>query len=662
MIKLCIDTGGTFTDFVIFRDGKIEVLKILSTPDNPANAVISGVNQLSEDFSKIENIVYGTTIATNAFLERKGAKTCIITTKGFEDIIEIGRQNRPDIYTFYVIKPSPLVPESLRFGVNERTNARGEVEKKINPDEIKTIIDILKKNKVKSAAICFLHSYKNSKNEEMVAKLFENIDIHISCSSKIIPEYREYERFSTTVVNSYVSPVMSEHLSELENKFYGKNFYIMKSNGGMVLSSTIKEEAVHSILSGPSAGVIGAYEMGKLTGNKNIITFDMGGTSTDVSICPGKILTTSESEFDGFPVRVPIIDIYSIGAGGGSIAKIDPGGALNVGPESAGADPGPVCYGKGNSVTVTDANLFVGKLDKDFFLGGKMKVYPEKTVDSMEKMAAKMGLKPEKLGAGILQVVNANMERALSVVSVKKGYDPSRFALFTFGGAGGLHAVELAEKLKIPVIISPKNQGIFSAFGMLFTDIIKDYSLTVLVKVDEIQLNDLKNLYRPLIEKGIIDMKKEGIKKENIIFELFADLRYSGQSFEITIPFDKNYIRNFHNRHYELYGYSFKNKPVELVNIRLKAIYKTRKVKLRKNKSCGKNPSEAYIKKKKVIFREDSIFCSVYRRELLKTGNRITGPALIYEYSSTTFIPPGYIALIDEFENMIITKLKGNFN
>jgi len=657
MIKLCVDTGGTFTDFVLYKDGQIEIYKVLSTPDKPEKAVMTGTGYYSISPNDIENFIYGTTIATNAFLERKGALTCLITTEGFEDVLEIGRQNRPDIYTLFVRKPLPLIPGDLRFGLKERTEAGGKIEIKVSTEEVDALKKRLKRKKIKSAAVCFLHSYTNPENEIKAVQMLEDLGIHISRSSKILPEYREYERFSTTVLNAYVSPVMSEHVSELEKTFTGNTFYIMKSNGGMVLSETVREEAVHTILSGPAAGVIGAVEMGRLTGNPDIITFDMGGTSTDVSLCPGRSMTTSESEIDGIPIRIPIIDIYSIGAGGGSIAKVDPGGVLNVGPESAGADPGPACYGKGKDVTVTDANLFTGKLDEEFFLGGNMKVFPERTESAVNTMAAAIGLTPEKLTAGILQVVNANMEKALSVVSVKKGYDPSKFALFTFGGAGGLHAAELAEKLNIPKIISPKNQGIFSAFGMLFADIIKDYSLTVLKNPEELEYNEIRKLYSPLFEKSIEEMKKENIHKENIIFELFSDFRYAGQSYEIKVPFDENYLKNFHTRHRELYGYSFSDKPVELVTIRLKALSKTEKVKLKRNKLGGKNPHGGFIRNKNVIYRDERVLCKVYRRELLKTGNEIKGPCIIYEYSSTTFIPPGYTSHIDEYENLVIVKL-----
>jgi len=658
MIKLCVDTGGTFTDFVVFQDNKIEIYKLLSTPGNPAKAVLDGVNQLNINSRELEHFIYGTTIATNALLERKGAVTCLITTKGFEDIVEIGRQDRPEIYTFYVKKPPPLIPDDLRFGIEERTDIHGRIEAEPEIEEILKLKKIIQNQGIESIAVCFLHAYKNSFNEEKVAELLKDMHIHISCSSKVLPEYREYERLSTTVVNSYVSPVMSKHISELEGHFSGTNFYIMKSNGGIVLSKTIRDEAVHTLLSGPAAGVIGAIEMGKITGNENIITFDMGGTSTDVSLCPGEILTTSESEFDGIPIRIPIIDIYSIGAGGGSIARVDPGGALNVGPESAGADPGPVCYGKGKEITVTDANLFTGKLDREFFLGGRMKIFPGRTEAAMKNMASDLNLPPEKLSAGILQIVNANMEKALSVVSVKKGYDPSKFALFTFGGAGGLHAVELAEKLNIPEVIIPKNQGIFSAFGMLFADIIKDYSLTVLKNTEEMSFTGIKKLFAPLIEKSIGEMKKENIDEKNIIFSLFADLRYSGQSFEITVPFNEKYIESFHQKHSELYGYSFKNKPVELVTIRLKALYRTKKISLKGSKKWVKNPEKALIKRKQVVFKDRAIDCNVFKRELMNTGNIVEGQALIYEYSSTTFIPPEYILHIDGFENIRITKYK----
>ncbi|WP_461832073.1 hydantoinase/oxoprolinase family protein, partial [Aquifex sp.] len=407
-----VDTGGTFTDFVYWDGESWNVLKIPSTPENPAEAVLEGLKIIGKN--KKLDIVHGSTVATNALLERKGAKTALITNKGFEDIIEIGRQNREELYNLHYKKPKPLVPRELRFGIRCRINKRGEILEDINPEEIDEVLKEILKKKVESVAVCFLHSYANPEHEKFVGSRLEKEGLFVTLSSDILPEFREYERTSTTVINAYVSPKMSRYLNYLKERIKEKgSLRVMQSNGGVISVETASKEAVRTILSGPAGGVMGALYVGKLAGYEKLITFDMGGTSTDVSLIDGVPKLTTESKISGLPVKVPMIDIHTVGAGGGSIAKLDEGGALRVGPESAGAEPGPICYGKGGKqITVTDANLYLGRLVPEYFLGGKMKLYPELLREPFKSLAEKLGVETYELGEAILNVANSNMVRA----------------------------------------------------------------------------------------------------------------------------------------------------------------------------------------------------------------------------------------------------------
>ncbi|MEO2066054.1 MAG: hydantoinase/oxoprolinase family protein, partial [Desulfurobacteriaceae bacterium] len=430
-----VDTGGTFTDFIYKKEGKWRVLKVLSTPENPAEAILKGLREIGGERRRI---THGTTVATNALLERKGAKTAFITNKGFEEFLLIGRQDRPFLYSLKVKKPEPLVKRELSFGIDCRVNSRGEVTKEIDKKEVEKLSEVLKEKKVESVAVCFLFSFFNPAHEELVKEILESKGFLVSISSQILPEFREYERASTTAVNAYVMPKMKGYISFIEENLQREDtLRIMQSNGGVISSETAKEQPVRTVLSGPAGGVIGAWELGKLAGFERLITFDMGGTSTDVSLVNSRPQITTSFKISGVPIAVPVIDIHTVGAGGGSIAWIDRGGSLRVGPRSAGASPGPICYGKGGKeITITDANLYLGRLDEDFFLGGKMRLRKELLEEPFSKMASELGLTPVELADGILRVANATMERAVRVISVERGYDPKDFSLFTFGGAG----------------------------------------------------------------------------------------------------------------------------------------------------------------------------------------------------------------------------------
>jgi N-methylhydantoinase A len=662
LIVLGVDIGGTFTDFVLFDGKELKVHKVISTPHNPAAAVFDGIRSL-EVSQKQMFIVHGSTVATNTLLERKGAKVALITTSGYEDVIEIGRQARSSLYDLFITRESPLVPENLRWGMQERVSATGEVLSGIRKSDLKRICIALRKQGVKSVAICFLFSYKNPANEEIVMKELEHMGIHVSASSRILPEYREYERFSTTVVNAYVSPVMSKYLTSLENGLETKNIRIMQSNGGSISTGAAKERAVNCILSGPAGGVVGASGIAKPAGIKKIISFDMGGTSTDVSLCNGDVRLTTQTLINEMPIKIPVVDMMTVGAGGGSLACIDPGGALRVGPQSAGADPGPVCYGKGKEITVTDANLFLGRISAEFFLGGRMRLKTDMVSRYMDLLAKKLKMTSVRAADGIIAVANANMARAIKVISVEKGFDVRDYTLVSFGytlvsfgGAGGLHACELAQSLLIKKILVPRNAGVLSALGMTVTDIVKDYSKSVLLKVKEKSYREVLNLFKPLISQGMNEVLSEGIRKNSITIENSVDMRYMGQSHELILPFRKGYIEDFHKLHNRTYGYSNTDYGIEVVNIRVRVIGKTRKHSLRRGANITPLKGETIAQKTKCYFRGKWLKAAIYNRNSVRIHSRINGPAMIVEDTSTTFLPPEYICNVDEYENLIIEK------
>ena len=653
MIFVGVDTGGTFTDFVFFKEGSPQVLKVLSTPHNPAEAVLKGLESIG---GQGRRVVHGSTVATNALLERKGARTAFVTNRGFEDILEIGRQNRERLYDLHYRRPAPLIPRELRLGVGGRVNHRGEIIEGLPLKDVDALVDRLRELGVESVAVCLLHSYANPAHERELGEELVKLGIHVSLSHEILPEFREFERASTTAVNAYVSPKMEGYISYLEKNLSKEDsLSIMQSNGGIISSGVAKREAVRTVLSGPAGGVISALHVGRLTGFNRLITFDMGGTSTDVSLIEGAPTITTETKINGLPIKVPMIDIHTIGAGGGSIAWIDEGGMLRVGPQSAGAEPGPVCYGKGGEdVTVTDANLFLGRLVPEYFLGGEMRLYPDRLGEPLRKLSEQLDTSPEELAEAILEVANSNMERALRKVSVQRGHDPQQFTLITFGGAGGLHAVFLARMLGIPKVLVPRNPGIFSALGMLLADTVKDYSLTVMLRGSETSYLQLEELFQTLEDKAIEDMGREGFTPEELTLQRLLDMRYRGQSYELTVPLSESYEESFHREHEKTYGYRH-DRETEIVNIRLRATGVPRKPTLPSfSEKSGEDSSGALLTSVKTAFGGEFQETRVYRRESLRWGNRIYGPAIVVEYSSTTVLPPGSSAEVDRFGNLLI--------
>ncbi len=528
--RLGIDSGGTFTDVVLFDDRKktLHIAKTPSTPANPAIGVINGikkiVSQVGIQPGEIASLVHGTTVATNALLEYKGIRTALILTEGFKDILSIGRQDRPKLYDYFEKRPEPFIPRHLRFEVSERTLYTGEIFRALDEKKILSIIEELKKKEIKGIAVCLLHSYANPTHEKRIKEIFKEQypEAVVSTSHEILPEFREYERMSTTVINTYVMPIIDRYLQDLQRMMREEgltaDLNVMQSNGGVMTSRSAGEKSVHTILSGPAGGVMGSLAIGTQIGMKNLITVDMGGTSFDICLIhDGKIHFTKESEIGGHPIKIPMIDIHTIGAGGGSIAWIDPGGSLHVGPQSAGANPGPVCYRLGGKEpTVTDANLVLGRLDPDYYLGGEMSLDVEAAKQAiLKKVARPLKLSLEEAAEGIIKVINASMVRGIRKVSVEKGFDAREFSMICFGGGGPLHSIELAEELKIPTVVVPISPGVNSALGLLIADFRYDYSQTFLKKTQDIRLDSLQQGFKDLEAKATQQMVEEKIPRED---------------------------------------------------------------------------------------------------------------------------------------------------
>jgi N-methylhydantoinase A/oxoprolinase/acetone carboxylase beta subunit len=660
-VRIGVDTGGTFTDFVIYFNGKIEINKIPSTPKNPSLSILEGINEfLQQDRSPM--VIHGTTVATNSLLERKGGRIALITTEGFEDILFIGRQTRRELYNLKGEQRIPLLPRRFCFGLEERTSASGKVERKVSLSCLRETLEKIKKLKPEAVAVSLINSYANSSNEKIVSRELKKEKLLFSVSSDILPEYREYERTATTAVNAYLMPVISRYLGKLEKKIKKAELRVMQSNEGYIPPTKAKREPIRTAFSGPAGGVVGAFHLGKAAGFRNIITFDMGGTSSDVSLIDGEIRRTSETVIGDFPIRIPIIDIHSVGAGGGSIAYVDRGGSLRVGPQSAGADPGPACYGRGNLPTVTDANLVLGRLVPEFFLGGKMEIFPERSHKALENLAKKINKSLVETAEGIIEISNANMEKAIRVISIERGFDPRNFALFSFGGAGGMHAVDIAAHLKIPRVIVPKNAGVLSSLGLVLADSIKDYSKSILKTAEKISKEELERHFKKLTEKSIKSMKEDGFKEDEVTIFSFLDLRYQGQSYEITIPYmskktsDLSFVSDFHKAHSKLYSYHHEERSVEIVNIRVKAVGTTKKIKLKRLAPKDEGAERAFMKKQAIHYNGKTWQASVSKRALLETGNKMNGPALIVDSESTTFLPPSYTLEVDGFLNLLVQK------
>ncbi|MDA0734849.1 MAG: hydantoinase/oxoprolinase family protein [Chloroflexi bacterium] len=656
-----IDVGGTFTDVAVLRDGQLSVHKLPSTPDDPSRGVRQGIADAGIDAA---DFVHGTTVATNALLEGKGGRTALITTLGFEDVLEIGRQSRAELYNLNLERPPALAPWELRFGLPERVEHTGTILEDLTSEAIEALVQLIADSQVDGVAVCFLFSFLNPAHEEMVLQSLQKLPNppFISLSSKVLPEFREYERTSTVVVNSYVGPLMARYLGELEQSL-GHGLRIMQSSGGSITARLAAEQPVRTILSGPAGGVVGAFYTGTQAGYPDIITLDMGGTSTDVSLCPGRIKETTSATVGGYPISVPMIDIHTVGAGGGSIARVDAGGALVVGPQSAGADPGPACYGKGDQITVTDANLVLGRLRPDQFLGGRMRLDRQLSQELMAGLAAQINSSVDETALGIIRVVNANMERAIRSISLERGYDPRRFTLVPFGGAGPMHCCELAGELGIPRVLVPTHPGILSALGVAIADVVKDYSRTVMLRGNDLDKQRLEEEFHGMENQARAELGQEGLPVAQMKSRRFLDVRYIGQSFELTIDCPSLNLRgdlhrsignSFYQAHRQRFGYADRSEPVEIVNLRLKLELQVDKPALIPEPAGPADASPALLGQASVVFPDGTLKSNLYDRDNLRSGNYIQGPALLLQLDTTIVVPPGWGGAVDPYGNLVL--------
>jgi N-methylhydantoinase A len=661
-VRIGVDTGGTFTDFVFISNGRVEIFKVQSTPSDPSVAIASGLKTIQQQtgapLASIE-VVHGTTVGTNALLQRRGARAALITTRGFEDVLTIGRQARPELYNLDAVKPAPLVPDDLRFGVNERVAATGEVLVRLNEEALAKLVKRLQKTKIESAAICLLFSFVDPTHEKLIAEALSVLDIPLSVSHEILPEYREFERTSTVTINAYLQPLMGDYLRRISGQT--SRLRVMQSSGGSISATAAAEEPVRTILSGPAGGVVGALETAHAAGFKNLITFDMGGTSTDVALCEqGKLRMTNEGVVAGLPVAISLMDIHTVGAGGGSIARVDEGGSLRVGPESAGADPGPACYGRSLLPTVTDAHVVLGHFGGAGLLGGEFSLDENRSQKAIAQLAKDMSKAAQRkvstieAAHGVISVVNTNMERALRRISVERGYDTRGFILLPFGGAGGLHAVELAQALGVPRIIVPKSAGALSAIGVLAADVVKDHSRTLMFELRAGVEPKLEQAFRKMERAATGLLRNEGFPLARQRHQRSLALRYKGQSFELEIPHTEDDIgAAFHRAYLKRYGYAQESNTIEVVSARVRSSGLTERTTPRRARRLERRVAKSdrlvdfYSSGKKIT-------AAVYERAGLSTGEQLRTPCIVTEYSATTLIPREVIVVVDGYENLII--------
>jgi N-methylhydantoinase A len=651
MKRVAIDTGGTFTDCVYLRDGKLVVLKVFSTPQDPGLAVMNGLRQIAVGPEVV--VRHGTTVGTNTMLERKGARVAFVTTKGFEDTIAIGRQARPKLYDWFQPAPECLVRDGLRFGITERTSSECEVIREVDAAELDDLGCEIEKAGVDAIALSLLFSFANSKNESRVAAALERLGVPLSISHRILPEFREYERASTVVANAYLAPKMGTYLTSLaknvETEYKDARLEVMQSSGGIISSKLAAAEPVRTVLSGPAGGVIGAYKLATFAGFDRIIGFDMGGTSTDVCLVDasaGGLHISNESVVSGIPIGVPMLDIHTAGAGGGSIARFDAGGMLRVGPESAGSMPGPICFGRGEQPTVTDANLALGRLDTDRFLGGSVKLDRERMMVWMEKAKGPIA-SVEDFAAGIVQVIETSMAKAIRVISVEKGYDPRDFTLVAFGGGGPVHACSLARTLQVPRVLVPALPGALSAVGILLADTVREYSRTVMLPIHA----SFEAVFAELEDIGI-----EKFRAENLAGVSFrsVDVRYRGQGYELNVPFGSEMATQFHDLHQRRYGFANEARGLEVVNVRVRMVCPAEAFEPVGQPLRVGDGSHALVGARPVYFDGKFEETRIYDRELLRPGDTFTGPAIVSEYSSATVLPRGDVLRVDSLGNLVI--------
>ncbi|WP_129115938.1 hydantoinase/oxoprolinase family protein [Halegenticoccus tardaugens] len=674
-LRVGVDIGGTFTDIVTIQDGTLSVTKTSSTPLAPEKGVITGLKKARErdgfSFDTISFFGHGTTVATNAILEEEWAETALVTTAGFRDALEIGRQARPDIYDFQAEKPVPIVERDRRFEVLERLDERGNVLIPLNEHSVHSVAEQLQTARIDSVAICLLFAFENDAHEQQVCDRLRDAGVEASwsLSSEVLPEIREYERTLITAMNAALKPVMDQYIGNLETETTAigieTDLKIMQSNGGIIDASAARNQPVNTLLSGPAAGVQGATTIADRCGFSDVITMDMGGTSCDVSLVEGgDPLITTDVTVGEYPVSIPMIDIHTIGAGGGSIAWLDAGGALRVGPQSASADPGPICYGRGGTrATVTDAQLLLGRLHPDNFLSGELPVETDEVAHIVERdLAEPMGQSIEEVAQGILDVANATMQRALRVVSVERGHDPREFALVAFGGAGPLHACKLARELDIPRVIIPRTAGVLSALGLLTSDVLYDYSTSRVRRLTTVDPTALQETFEEFEAAGFDRLTQEALAEDQMRFERALDLRYLGQSFELSVPVPDGSLddeslasvaEQFHEQHRQRYGHAYPEEPIELVTLRLRARGLVDSLDLAGG-SVDSTLDDARRDTRKVIYGGKPHETSVYDQSLLPFECTFEGPAIVEGVESTAVIPPDHHVSVDTDGNLLV--------
>lgn len=674
-----VDIGGTFTDLVATNDsGGLINSKSLSTPEDQSIGIMDCLRKAGLDLSQSELFLHGCTVAINTVLERKGAKTALVTTRGFRDVYEIGRCNRTESYNLYFHRPKPLIPRHLRFEVTERMNFEGKVLTPLAVEELDGIIDTIKREGVESVAVCLLHSYANPDHERQIAEILRKAlpDVYVTISSDIIREFREYERTSTTALNAYIGPIVVKYLASLENRLhesgFSGNMLIMQSNGGAMSVETAKKIPVAMMESGPVSGVAGAIQVGRALGYSNVISFDMGGTTAKTSLSSdGKLQYTTNGYYiggyaSGQPMMLPVVDIVEVGAGGGSIAWIDGAGSLKVGPISAGSVPGPVCYRRGGQEpTITDANLVLGRIGPHSFLGGEMDVLvdePRKAIE--EKIAVPLGITWQEAAFGITEIADAVMSLALRQITVEKGYDPRDFVMVASGGAGPLHIMSLAKELSIPVVIIPNLPGQFSALGMLMSNLQHNYVRTFLNSYEDCDFEQLNAIIGQMVEEAKVTLLDEGAHVDQLRMQPFVDMRYAGQEYTISVPVENEQLREdqraalrnqFDEMHLRTYGHFAKEEKVEIVAIRLiaESVIDSRDL---TSSGCDTWGDGQPYDERDVYFSRETGFVKtpVYKRDNLFAGQEFDGPAIIEEYSSNTVVYPGDHVRVHETGHIII--------
>lgn len=678
--RVAVDIGGTFTDFVLLdsKNGGFRVGKVLSTPENPSIGIVRGLRRLGIDMASVEFFVHGTTVGINAVVEGKGEPVALVTTRGFRDVLEIGRMEKPEMYDIFYRRPRPLVPRRHRFEVGERVDALGTVIRSLDEDEVAAIARRIEAAGIRSIAICTLNSYVNPENERVLAKRLTALlpDAYVSVSHEIVNEWREYERTSTTVLNAYVLPVFRTYLdrvtADLGELGMDAEVHIMQSSGGIVTAKAVVSRPIHCLLSGPVGGAVGARAIGSLyrrngrSGAPNIVTADMGGTSFDAClIIEGHVETASQTEIADFPLLVPAVRVSTIGAGGGSIARVEGSSGLRVGPESAGANPGPVCYGAGGvEPTVTDANLVLGRLDPEDMLAGEIALDADAAAQALrEKVADPLRLDLYEAAGGVIRVINSKMALALRELTVAQGLDPREFVLVAFGGAGPMHAAEICREIGIPRIVVPPVPGMFSAWGMLTADLRHDHVTTSVEKAENLSAARLAEFFAKLEQSAGQALRAQNVPDQRITFARSLDLRYVGQEHTLNVPVSPaiqpaQLKALFDEAHRRKYGHASKADPVEVVNYRVAAIGAVHKPEVARPAEAA--PTEVPAARERPVYFEGRFVTTpVYRRSELPAGFSADGPAIVEEDGATTIVPPGFEFVVDESANMMLFDKRG---